>query len=363
MILKHFEVRDFRNIKKTDFDPGLHFNIIHGDNGTGKSNVLESISVLCGIKSFRHASDEEMSRWNGSGGYFCRGVFEDGREISAENGFLFESGKKRRRIQIDGSEVKKLSDYYGLFPFVSFAPEDIHLIDGSPELRRRYVDSVLSKLDAGYMDAIITYRKVCRYINTVIRSDARIEKKIRDCGVWKHSFSQSVSIINTSRKGFIDRLNPVLNDVSASFFSDIGLSFCLEQNMVQSDTDTLESLFQEIIEKSVFSGKLIKGPHRDQFKFTGFDEKIFGLYASQGQKRSAAMALKIAETRIVEEQKRTKAILLFDDILSELDKQRRDSLFEVIGKQNQVFITIADPEIIQGMENCHYISTDIFNEV
>jgi DNA replication and repair protein RecF len=363
MILKHIEVRDFRNIRKVSIDPDICINVIHGDNGTGKSNFLESISVLCGVKSFRHASDEEMSRWNGSGGYFCRGLFEDGRIITAENGFLLESGKRKRRIQIDGSEIKKLSEYYGLFPFVSFAPEDIHLIDGVPELRRRYVDSVLSKFDAGYMDAVITYKKICRYINTVIRSENGREKKIRDCSVWRTSFSKAVSIINSSRKLFIDTINPALREVSGSFFPDIGLYFSLEQNIDETDIVSLETIFHGLIEKSVFAGKLIRGPHRDNFNFVGFDERVFGSYASQGQKRSAAMALKIAEKRIIENQRNTKAILLFDDILSELDKYRREKLFSVIDDQNQVFITIADPGVIEGIKNCSFIGTEIFNEV
>ena len=315
--------------------------MLQGYNGVGKSNVIEAISVLSNLKSFRTVSDTEIIKW-GESSYYCCSTVKDIESRKFEVGCAVVSDRLKKRAKIDDIEMKKASEYYGNLLTVIFSPSDLGLLDGSPERRRRYFDGVISKVDESYFDEIITFRKVLHSRNKVLKDIREQNASINDLDIWDDMFARSSSSIMQRRREFIGTFCPLFEH-SYNFISDVedapSVDYYTEtgSDEVEGINELLRNLRKEDVRRSVTS----IGPQRDNFVFMNKTGRNFQDYGSQGEKRTAAIALKISELHFVEGERNKRAIILLDDVLAELDEMRREKVIDFLTGGNQVILSMA----------------------
>jgi len=168
MILNSIKLVNFRNYGNLEITFSPEINFITGNNGSGKTNILEAISLVSNLKSFRNISDNSLIKWDNTS-YYCSGEISGSDFSKFEVGYTIQSDKPKKKIKIDSVEIKKISDYYGKLITVNFIPTDINIINGAPETRRRYFDSVISKIYPKYIDELNKYKEICFSRNLLLK--------------------------------------------------------------------------------------------------------------------------------------------------------------------------------------------------
>lgn len=351
MVLDSILLKTFRNYPelKLNFQPG--FNFICGPNGAGKSNIIEAVSVLSGLKSFRGAADSDMFM-RGTDSYYCAG------EVSRSDYSSFEVGCSggripvRRKMKIDETEVPTVYEYYGKLLSVAFSPGDINLINGTAELRRRYFDSVISKFNPVYLESLREYRKILGLRNALLKSTR--EESVpdnRQLEVWDFMLSEKGSFIINERYRFTERLRKIFQDNYKKIIEPEGLPDIKYRNSTEcEDPAVYIKKLRSRLKKDTIMGYTGIGPHRDDYLLKDFSGSLFTAAASQGQKRAAAIALKLSEMEIVEGATGKVCLLLIDDIFPEFDEGRRHNLFSLFDVKRQSFFTMADENIIDPLK-------------
>ncbi|MFH0975575.1 MAG: DNA replication/repair protein RecF [Spirochaetota bacterium] len=347
MFIKELAVRNFRNYTKAffEFSPGI--NLIAGPNAAGKTNILESISVIANLRSFRNISDHEIIKW-GETSYHCSLILGGVSFEKFEIGCSVFSGNIQKKAKIDGIVKKKISDYYGKFLTVIFSPEDINLISGPPEARRKFIDGIISKTDAGYLDTLSDFKRILAARNKLLR-DIREKRQGRssELDVWDDMLAVRSSVILKKRIEFLKNYNSSFTDSGRRISGNEETPY-IEYNASLSSFEENDILkkFHQTRDKDIITGFTGIGPHRDDFTLLYKKGILFKDCASQGQKRTAAVSLKIAEYRFIENQTKEKAVVLIDDIFGELDEKRKDRLMDVVKDGNQILITAVNPDSI-----------------
>jgi DNA replication and repair protein RecF len=347
MIIEKGEIRNFRNIDdvKINFCPEV--NIIIGKNGSGKSSILEAISVISNIRSFRNATDYEMIQWEKSGYYIGFDVLRSGLD-QFQIGCVNEGGKVRKKIKIGNNEITRAADYYGSVLSIVFSPDDLIIINGLPEVRRRYFDAIISKSDKQYFTTLAYYKKIVSSRNKLLKElrfsgscFGKIEKKEIDS--WNELLAKSIKLIVDKRINFV----PTFSDVYKESYSRIAdknenshISYYSVYNGM-SESEILNEI-ESNVSNDIKYGSTMKGPHRDDFSILWNDNLPVASYASQGQKRTTAIALKTAEKNYIENETGERTILLIDDVFSELDSERKENLLYFIREGNQVIFSMVD---------------------
>jgi DNA replication and repair protein RecF len=354
MIIDNLRLVDFRNYSELNIQFSPSINFITGSNGSGKTNIIEAISILSNLKSFRNAADSDIIKWK-SKGLYCSGNVSDSEYRKFELGILSDGNSLKKKIKIDDNDIKKISDYYGRFLTVIFSPSDINIINGTPDLRRRYFDSVISKIFPEYIDELNRFKAVLNSRNSILKRIRENLSDIKELDVWDRLYAEISSIILKKRESFIDQFN--------RFFLNVYSEISGEDKVVSIDyTSSLNSseftlLFNELIKKrrsDIGRGLTTSGPQRDDYilkNSTGLD---FIRYASQGQKRTAAVALKIAEFEIIKNTKNIKSVILVDDIFSELDEKRRYNMLDLLTEKGQLIFTMVNSEITNEWKKSSY---------
>ena len=332
MIIRSIELSNFRNYERAE----LHFhegtNVLYGDNAQGKTNVLEAIFVGGTTRSHKGSRDQEMIR-SGEKESHIRYFIEKREKV-----FKVEVHMRRgssKGIAIDGLPIKNSSELLGLSNIVFFSPEDLGIIKNGPEERRRFIDMEMCQLNKAYLFYLTQYRKVLHQRNALLKQIRENGDLKSTLGIWNQQLVENGRKIIRLREEFVSKLNEIMKEKHASLTGgreDIEISYkpsCRQQD--------LESrLFMEE-ERDILSGTTTVGPHRDDMVFIT-ENRDLRKYGSQGQKRTAALSLKMAEIEIVEQSVGEKPILLLDDVLSELDRSRQNYLLENI-KGIQTIIT------------------------
>jgi len=346
MFIKELAVKNFRNYKNLSLELSSGINLIAGSNATGKSNILESISIISNLKSFRNVPDTEIIKW-GENSYFCSLSLGDSSLSKFEIGCTYLSDKIQKKAKIDGIAKKKISEYYGKFLTVIFSPEDINLVTGHPDIRRKFFDAIISKIDTDYLNSLGEYKKILTSRNKLLR-DIREKKKSSssELDIWDNMFAGRAKVILEKRIEFLDIFNSSFKDSSLQISGDEDSPYIYYNSTLNPGSDIVEALFARRNKDIVF-GLTGAGPHRDDYIFLNKEGKIFKNSASQGQKRTAAISLKIAECKFLEQETGEKAVILIDDIFGELDEKRRNKMMDILKNNNQIIITAVNPDIIQ----------------
>lgn len=341
MKLKKLVFSSFRNLEKTELSPGERFNVFHGNNGQGKTNILEAIYVLGTMKSFRHAKNRDLIRWEEPFS-LLKGIIEkDG--VNREVTLLIE--KEGKKARVDRKALERLSDFFGCLNVVVFAPEELTMVKGAPELRRRYLDRAVFAADPGYLTLHHDFTRILKNRNALLRSGVR-----EGLDIWSDRLVETGARLVMKRRAWIDGIRDLLQE----FHEGIAGTGCRVDLLYRSvpgaaamDREGYEQQLRGTLLRTVDEeyrrGTTQAGPHRDDLEFL-LDGRTVKQYASQGEQRSFILALKMAEIDYLHRLHGNPPVLLLDDMTSELDSERNRNLLRFLEeKKMQVFITTTTP--------------------
>lgn len=320
MIIESIELQNYRNYEKLhmDFSPGT--NILYGDNAQGKTNILEAVYVCCTTKSHRGSKDKEIIRFSQDESHIKLNVRKQDVPYRID---MHLKKNKTKGVAVNGVPIRKASELFGIVNVVFFSPEDLNIIKNGPAERRRFIDLELCQLNKLYVHALVNYNKVIVQRNKLLKELAFRPEYEGTLDVWDMQMVQYGCQVIELRQEFIRQLNEMIagihNQLSGAKES---LEIFYEPNV---SIDSFEKALRKNRESDIRLKTTGIGPHRDDISFivNGIDIRKFG---SQGQQRTAALSLKLAEIELVKYLVKDYPILLLDDVLSELDGSRQEHL-------------------------------------
>lgn len=329
MIIKSLELENFRNYETLSicFDAGT--NILYGDNAQGKTNILEAIYVSATTKSHKGSKDKDIVNFNAEEAHIRTFVEKDGLTNRVD---MHLRKNKSKGIAINGQKIKKAAELLGLLNVVFFSPEDLSIIKNGPAERRHFVDMELCQLDSFYLYNLNNYNKIVNQRNKLLK-DMFFNPELKDTlTIWDSQLVGYGSKIIERRITFVKQLNEIIYDIHKRLSGGKEeIEIIYEPDVRLEDYERELSLNQE---RDIKLKMTSIGPHRDDFSFvvTKDDEKIdIRKFGSQGQQRTAALSLKLAEIELVKKLTGEPPLLLLDDVLSELDSNRQNYLLNSIG--------------------------------
>ena len=325
MIIKSLELKDFRNYETLAINFGPGTNILYGDNAQGKTNILEAIYLAATTKSHRGTRDGDIIRFGSEEGHIRIMLFKNDVDTKLD---IHLRKAKTKGIAIDGKKIKKAAELLGLLNVVFFSPEDLSIIKNGPGERRRFTDMELCQLDDFYLYNLNNYNKIVNQRNTLLK-DVYFNPSLKETiEIWDSQLVSYGSKVIERRKSFTDQLNEVIGPVHEKLSGGReSLRIIYDPNV---EIEDYERELSSSTERDIKSKMTNVGPHRDDFIFMVGDLDI-RKFGSQGQQRTAALSLKLAEIEIVKRLINDTPILLLDDVLSELDSGRQQFLLESIG--------------------------------
>ena len=346
MICKKLKTRFFRNLIETEINPCESINIIYGENGQGKTNILEAMWLFCGLKSFRGAKDSEMLFFESEWFQNELDFFAEDRNQTAK--IRFVDGK--RETTLNGIKKTTAARQQNSFSAVAFAPQHMSIVKDGPSVRRRFLDTALSGLSGEYYTQLSEYSKGLAQRNSLLK-DYRLAPALYDhIFMWDEILAKHAAAITIMRMNYIDKLT----EKSAGFYSGISsgkekmkLTFHssgidISQGMTQKELyEEYKRRFSEMASEDIRLRTTTVGPHRDDFLIY-IDDREAKLFASQGQQRSCALSLKLSEGELLSQKLSEHPVILLDDVLSELDDKRQKYVLNSLSGR-QVFITCCDP--------------------
>ncbi len=340
-VLLRLRVRDFRNLHEVDFSPGPRVNVLAGDNGQGKSNLLEAIDYLGTLRSFRGAQTDELVAEHADQAEIGATVGGDG--LPHEHKIrLSRSG--RRQVQLDGKRPRSRAAYALSMPVVIFHPGDLHLTTGAAEPRRVFLDRVLERLDETYAETLAAYTRALASRNRLLKADVPNRLAI---GAYDELLASAGSVLGQARSALVAELGPRVSDFFAEISGEDAPQLSLRyEPRVEPTVPALRRALTAAIDKDLARGFTADGPHGDELMFRLHETKA-RRYASQGQHRAIVLALKVAELQELEHRTGRTPILLLDDVSSELDSERNRRFFALLARLGgQVFLTTTQPKLI-----------------
>lgn len=353
MYLKELELQHFRNYESTKLSFSSSINVLIGKNAQGKTNLVESIYFLALARSHRTAKDRELIQWD-SDFAKVKGQLEKKSHSVPLEIILSTQGKQAK---LNHLEQKKLSDYVGQLNVILFAPEDLSLVKGSPSVRRRFIDMELGQMNKIYLHHLSQYQKVLKQRNQFLKV-ARYDKNYDDIyfDVLTEQLAAEGAEVLFHRFRFIKKLNKWARQIQAEISNEdeeLVIIYQTQSSLDINDQMSVEEIYLKLKEnyqknknKEVEQGTTNFGPHRDDLVFYVNDKDI-QKYGSQGQQRTTALSLKLAEIELMNEMVGEYPILLLDDVLSELDSSRQTHLLNAIQNKVQTFITTTSIEGVQ----------------
>ncbi len=362
MYLERVRLFNFRNLENQTVEPCRGLNFFVGKNGQGKSNLLEAISVLSQGKSFRTSDHKELIKWGENQGSVFATVVSTaltGSSLGYELGLVIANGA--REAWLNGEKLELFNDFIGKLVTVTFAPGDISLVKGPPQLRRKFLDRHLADYDPSIIKYFFTYQKALKHKAQLLKNGVNDKHQL---DTWDQVLAESGCRIEQARISFIEKLAQKSGNVLSKLASvDGNLALNLESDLLkENQLLSAESIFASITKnrgREIATASCLTGPHRDDLAISleGHDSRAF---ASQGQSRSIALSLKLAVIDLLESDRGEIPVVLLDDVESELDSDRSKALFEMVLKDNrQVFVTGTDTANIPKSGVCETMVFEI----
>lgn len=344
MKIRGIKLLNFRNYEDLELEFADNINIIIGNNGEGKTNILESIYVLSLTKSNRYGVDNDLINFGKDNLRIEGKVFDD----DLLRKFSISISKNKKNVFINGKEIPKRADYISRFCVISFSPLDLEIIKGSPSIRRDFLNIEISQLYNSYINYLNEYNYILKMRNDYLKKmnlNAMVDKRYLD--VINEKLIEKAIKIYEERFKFVDEINLLIENIyykltglkslQIVFDNSLGLENFNEE-LVRS---TMNTKFKKNYNQELMLGNTLNGPHRDDFKFM-LNNMDMKLYASQGQQRLAIIAFKIAELFVFKKIKKTYPVLLLDDIFSEIDIKKRNRIIKYLNNDIQTIITTTD---------------------
>lgn len=347
MYIKNLKLVNFRNYDMLNVEFNNKVNILTGDNAQGKTNILESIYYCSLGKSHRTSKDKELIKWDKEEAYISLYVCKERLDKKIEIK-IFKGGKKG--VNINSIKLKKISELFGIFNVVMFAPEDLKIVKDSPSYRRRFLDMELSRLNPNYYYELVQYHKVLDQRNISLKN-----KKLFDSGiieVYDKQLSKLGAYIIKQREIYLKKLNSKGSIIHLDITDKrekIEFEYITGVENVENASEELYNMLTKNRQKDSEKGSTSVGPHRDDFsiKINKIDTRSFG---SQGQQRTAILTIKFASIEIIKSITGDSPVLLLDDVLSELDINRQKYILNSLNGI-QTLITCTGIEDIKSYIN------------
>lgn len=354
MKVKSFAVKNFRNIQDFSFQPGDGINIIYGNNAQGKTNLLEAIWLFSGARSFRGGTDRDFLQ---KGKEFASLELEF-QGCNRRQTASVRYGENQRTIALNEIKETSYSAFSGIFCAVIFSPDHLSLVKDGPDVRRQMIDISLTQAYPKYAKALDNYTKALRQRNRLLKDIPENQQLKELLGLWDDHIINYGGYISVLRARYCRQLALHAGNIYQGISSGKETLTLTYQPSVPEPKDQLDlESFQKAIEKGLKEnrnedlryGNTSVGPHRDDLliEINGLSAREFG---SQGQQRSAVLALKLAEAAILEEQTGEPPVIMLDDVMSELDEHRRSYLLNKL-ENKQTFITCCDSSAWEDLEN------------
>ena len=324
MIIRSIELLNYRNYSRLHMELSDGTNILYGDNAQGKTNVLEAVYVCCTTKSHRGSKDKEIIRFGEEEAHIKLTLEKDGIPYRID---MHLKKNKAKGIAINGIPIHKASELFGIANVVFFSPEDLNIIKNGPAERRRFVDLELCQLNKLYVHALVQYNRIVVQRNKLLKELAFKPEYEPTLDVWDTQLISYGNQVMEYRMEFIFQLNEIIRDIHYKLSGNkekLEIHYEPNVRMGEFETALAKSRDQDIRQKTTLSG-----PHRDDISFFVNDVDI-RKFGSQGQQRTAALSLKLAEIELVKKIVRDYPVLLLDDVLSELDGGRQNQLLSSI---------------------------------
>lgn len=333
--LAHLVVRDFRNLASVELSPPADGLVVVGDNGQGKTSLLEAIYYLQILRSVRGARDQDVVRF-GADGFFLSASVETDR--CHEIGVGFERAGRRKRVRVDGVVPERLSDALGTLPAVMFSPTDVELAAGAPSARRRFLDIMLALTARGYLAALQRYRAALARRNAALRESARAGRgSAASVAVWEPSLAESGAVLVRERRGWVGATAAAFERLCAELGEQSRVEMRYASTLSPGGDDLASALAAALEAKRTVDlrrGLTQVGPHRDDLSVTiaGSDgtPRDLRTFGSAGQQRTAAIALRMLEARTFSERTGRAPVFLLDDPFAELDVRRAANVLALL---------------------------------
>lgn len=349
MKIIRLELENFRNIQSLSLPPKEGIQLLIGENAQGKTNILESIFLSSSMRSFR-TNKESMLIRSGEKKANIRLFFEkDGRQRKLE---IVISDTEKKKVYLDDRQLEKMRDAIGIFQSVLFTPDHLMMVKGAPGERREFLDMAICAVDPGYTETLLKYAKALKNRNRILKSGEKSLLSVLPA--WNETLCRYGSEIAFTRQKFVEQIDRFSKEEYAAIAGGAEQMKTIYLNQFSKETLTKDRFFEKMmtalekhLEKDLEDGATGYGIHKDDLLLlvAGKSAKYF---ASQGQIRSVVLALKLAESRLIEQFSGQKPVILLDDILSELDSERQSYILRHTF-DNQCFVTTCEPD---KLANC-----------
>lgn len=361
------ELANFRSYQELDLPLKVGLTIAYGNNGAGKSNLLEAAYLLAIGKSYRASVERDLVAWESAskGGQAIIGghvVRADGEvELRVGLDCAGSSTSIAKRIRVNGV-ARRAADMVGALGAVLFTAEDIELVFGSPQGRRRYLDIMLAQFGGHYVQSLQRYQRVLTQRNALLRAIREGRSTDAELAYWDDSLCNEGATVLGARYDAIQRLRPLVTEAfdRLEAVDTLGVTYAATVPFDERPTaETFAGALANARGAERGAGMTLVGPHRDDLKIT-MNGVEMAKHASRGQARLAALGLRVAEARLMEERRNDPPVVLLDDVLSELDDRRRTLVLQEAVRNHQTIVTTADLGQVPGefLDGAHRIRVE-----
>jgi len=360
MHVTRLELQNFRNYSLANLEFSLKTNVIYGNNAQGKTNLLEALYLSSHAKSFKNAPIRELIKKDEKKAQVLLRFFSFGREKTLL--FLFEKDN-RRKIILNDIEIKSPSRLLEHFKVVFFSPDDLMLIKKGPELRRRFLDQLISQMSPTYLSALLSYQKLMEQKNKLLKMIKEGKTTDETLFAWNRKIAEFMEIIISKRREYIEKIQKKSHELHFDITGqNLKIKYMPGISNIEENTEKeklVEQIYLFLEEKKgveIRVGQALYGTHRDDFSIS-IDDMDARRFASQGQQRTIALCLKLAQSECIKDEFSEYPLILLDDIMSELDKKRRKFLLSKLSGK-QIMITCTDKEAYKSEDIRYFYVED-----
>lgn len=350
MTVDHVRIDGFKNLKEIEFDPDERYNIIVGKNAQGKTNLIEAIWILSGCKSFRGSKEKDYICLDGAN-MISEIVFKDSVRRQNISFRMSKTGTVPKSLFLNGVKLRGSKGLFEVFKCIAFTPDDVDIVKGSPEKRRVFIDMAASQINIGMVSHVTKNNIITEQRNALLKQILQGESSGDALEVWDRQAAAEGSVISYMRNEYVGRIN----DICAGLYGMISggtekLEIEYRSNIYRPEdfnypcgAEAVEKYYKKLRESSEYdikTGCTHSGVNRDEIliKLNGVSARDFG---SQGQIKSIALVMKLAQAEIFMKKSKDPPVILLDDVMGELDESRQKFIFDII-KDMQVFITVCN---------------------
>ena len=361
---------NFRNYSKLNLEINDMVNVIYGDNAQGKTNFLEGLYYAAFCFPFRTKIDDDVIKF-GEKEFLTEVEYQDNYGKNKLVVKKTQEQKKNKKIMTLNDNNISGKEHYGLLNIVLFGPDDLQIVKGEPSLRRKFLDMEIAQINKYYYQLLVQYNKLLAQRNRFLKNNKEVPNvNLQELNSWDEQLAKVAAEIYKIRQENLSKINAISSEIyheltgkQESFLVNYVLKSAVteENNENQLNNAEIVEFYHKELQKrqklDLLRGYTSIGPHRDDllFQVDGNNLRAFG---SQGQQRSAALALKLAEVEFIKEKKEEYPVLLLDDVMSELDENRRQQLLKFITGKVQTFITLNDKKLVDNLVESKYFKVE-----